>query len=33
MALIELRKLEKVYSTGKMEYQALRTVDLDIREG
>jgi putative ABC transport system ATP-binding protein len=33
MALIELRKLEKTYSTGKMEYQALRTVDLDIKEG
>ena len=33
MSLIELRQLEKVYTTGKMEFHALRAVDLDIDEG
>jgi putative ABC transport system ATP-binding protein len=33
VALIEMRKLGKVYSTGKMDYQALKEVDLDIKEG
>jgi len=33
MALIELKGLEKVYSTGKMEYQALKAIDLDIKKG
>ena len=33
MVLIELRGLEKVYTTGKLEFHALRGVDLDISEG
>ena len=33
MALIELKQLEKVYSTGKMNYQALKAIDLDIKQG
>ncbi|MFW3146780.1 MAG: ABC transporter ATP-binding protein [Thermoplasmatota archaeon] len=33
MALIEINKLEKVYKSGKMEYRALRGIDLDIEEG
>jgi putative ABC transport system ATP-binding protein len=31
--IIELRALDKVYKTGKVEYQALKSVDLDIVEG
>ncbi len=31
--MIELRGLEKVYTTGKLEFHALRGVDLDISEG
>jgi putative ABC transport system ATP-binding protein len=31
--LIELRNVEKVYRTGKLEYPALRGVDLTIAEG
>ncbi len=31
--LIELERVEKVYRTGKLEYQALRGVDLTIEEG
>ena len=31
--IIELRQVEKVYQTGKMEYHALRKVDLDVAEG
>jgi len=33
MALIELRNVDKVYSTGKVEFQALKNVDLDIEQG
>ncbi len=33
MALIELRNVNKTYSTGKVEFQALKSVDLDILEG
>jgi len=33
MVLIELRGLEKVYTTGKLEFHALRGVDLAISEG
>jgi putative ABC transport system ATP-binding protein len=33
MSLIELRQLEKVYRTGKLEFHALRSVDLDVSEG
>jgi putative ABC transport system ATP-binding protein len=32
-ALISLRGVDKVYRTGKLEYQALRAVDLDILRG
>jgi len=31
--LIELRKVDKSYTTGKMSYQALKQVDLDLDEG
>jgi len=31
--LIELRKVDKSYTTGKMSYHALRQVDLDVDEG
>ena len=31
--VIELRQVDKVYTTGKLEYHALRGVDLDVREG
>ena len=33
MTLIELRDLDKVYKTGKLEFQALKNVNLDIEEG
>ena len=33
MALIEMRQLEKVYSTGKVDFQVLKGIDLDINEG
>lgn len=33
MAQIEIRKLDKVYVTGKMKFQALREVDLAIDQG
>ncbi len=33
MALIELKDLDKIYKTGKLEYQALRKVNLTIEEG
>ena len=33
MALIEINNLEKVYKSGKMEYQALKGIDLKIEEG
>jgi putative ABC transport system ATP-binding protein len=33
MALIELRDLDKVYKTGKLEFQALKKVNLDVLEG
>jgi ABC-type glutathione transport system ATPase component len=33
LPLIELRKVEKVYRTGKLEYPALRGVDLTIQAG
>lgn len=33
MCMIEIRSLDKVYRSGKMEYQALRNVDLDIERG
>ena len=33
MPLVELRSLDKVYSMGKIEFQALRSIDLDIEEG
>ena len=33
MAQIELKNLDKVYRTGKMEYHALKAVDLEIEEG
>jgi putative ABC transport system ATP-binding protein len=33
MALIEIKNLEKVYKSGKMEYQALKGIDLKIEEG
>ena len=33
MTLIELRDLDKVYKTGKLEFQALKKVNLDINEG
>ncbi len=32
-SLIELRKVDKSYTTGKMSYQALKQVDLDLDEG
>jgi putative ABC transport system ATP-binding protein len=31
--MIELRGIDKFYKTGKVEYHALRSVDLDIAEG
>ena len=31
--LIELERVEKVYRTGKLEYPALRGIDLTIEEG
>jgi len=33
MALIELRNVNKTYRTGKVEFQALKNVDLDIEQG
>lgn len=33
MALIELRNVNKTYKTGKVEFQALKDVDLDIEQG
>ena len=33
MSLIELRDLRKTYRTGKLEFEALKGVDLDIEEG
>jgi len=33
MALIEIKKLEKVYKSGKIEFQALKGIDLKIEEG
>ena len=33
MSMIELRKLDKFYKLGKVEYQALKKVNLDISEG
>lgn len=33
MALIELKDLDKVYKTGKLEFQALKKVNLTIEEG
>jgi putative ABC transport system ATP-binding protein len=33
MALIELRNVDKIYQTGKVEFQALKNVDLDIEQG
>jgi putative ABC transport system ATP-binding protein len=33
MAMIEIESLDKVYRTGKMEYQALKEVDLIIEKG
>jgi len=33
MALIEMKNLEKVYKTGKVEFQALKDIDLEINEG
>jgi putative ABC transport system ATP-binding protein len=33
MSLIQLRGLQKTYKTGKLEFEALRGVDLDIEEG
>jgi ABC-type lipoprotein export system ATPase subunit len=32
-SLIELRGLQKTYRTGKIEFQALKGVDLDVEEG
>jgi len=33
MSLIQLRDLRKTYKTGKLEFEALKGVDLDIEEG
>jgi putative ABC transport system ATP-binding protein len=33
MTLIELKDLDKVYKTGKLEYQALKKINLNIEEG
>ena len=33
MAMIEIESLDKVYKTGKMEYQALKKVDIRIEQG
>jgi len=33
MSLIQLRELRKTYKTGKLEFDALKGVDLDIEEG
>ena len=33
MTLIELRDLDKVYKTGKLEFRALKKVNVDISEG
>jgi len=33
MALIELRNVDKIYKTGKVEFQALKNVNLDIEQG
>jgi len=33
VALIEINDLEKVYRSGKMEYRALKGIDLEIEEG
>jgi len=33
MALIEINNLEKIYRSGKMEYQALKGIDLEIQQG
>jgi putative ABC transport system ATP-binding protein len=33
MAQIELRSLDKIYKTGKLEFHALKNIDLDIETG
>jgi len=33
MALIELKHVNKVYKTGKLEFEALKQIDLDLEEG
>jgi ABC-type lipoprotein export system ATPase subunit len=33
MSLVQLRGLQKTYRTGKLEFEALKGVDLDIEEG
>jgi putative ABC transport system ATP-binding protein len=33
MTLVELRDLHKTYKTGKVEFEALKGIDLDIEEG
>jgi putative ABC transport system ATP-binding protein len=33
MSLIELRKVDKIYKTGKLEFHALKKVDIDIDSG
>jgi putative ABC transport system ATP-binding protein len=33
MSLIQLRDLQKTYKTGKVEFEALKGIDLDIEEG
>jgi putative ABC transport system ATP-binding protein len=33
MSLVQLRGLQKTYKTGKVEFEALKGVDLDIEEG
>ena len=33
MSQIELRNLEKIYKTGKLEFHALKQIDLDINKG
>ncbi len=33
MSLIQLRDLQKTYRMGKLEFEALKGVDLDVEEG
>ena len=33
MVQIELRGLDKIYKTGKLEFQALKNIDLEITTG